>query len=216
MLVSHRHRFIFLKTIKTAGSSIELALQQALLPACDPKRQDGYDNKEGIVGARGDNPQRKKYWNHMNAKDVYDGLGYQKFNAYFRTSAIRNPFDKVVSWFFFGFHKKTDFASDREAFNSFLANAPRFPVDRTIYTIGGAIVCESFVRFERLQPDADALIARLTGGKQTKLSLSTAKAGNRDKSIPFQDYYNKASRDAVARAFAFELENFGYTFKGSA
>jgi hypothetical protein len=72
MLVSHEKKFIYIKTIKTAGTSVEMALQ----PCCMPKGgvvtewTDCSETKTGIVGARGPNAHSQLWWNHMPASVI--------------------------------------------------------------------------------------------------------------------------------------------------
>jgi hypothetical protein len=53
MLVSHTAQFIFLKTLKTGGASVEIALQKLFLPQSRAKNQPVFEDETGIVGARG-------------------------------------------------------------------------------------------------------------------------------------------------------------------
>jgi hypothetical protein len=212
MLVSHTAQFIFLKTLKTGGTSVELALQKLFLPQSVAKKQPLFEDESGIVGARGEAPSHDTYWHHMTALEVYRKLGYQTFNRYRRISIVRNPFDKVLSQFFFRIHKPESFAADKVKFNDYVRSAKRLPVDRQIYSIKKIICCTHLMFYERLQEDFNAVLRDLSNGAQRELELGRHKSGFRDKSIPYQDYYEPDSRDLVAKAFDFELETFGYSF----
>jgi hypothetical protein len=214
MLVSHTAQFIFFKTVKTGGTSVELALQKLFLPRSVAKKQPFYEDGNGIVGARGASPAKENYWSHMTALEVYRKLGYSTFNRYRRISIVRNPFDKVVSQFFFREHRGENFAVDKTKFNAYVRAAQRLPVDRNIYSIKKIICCTHLMFYERLQEDFNAVLRELSGGEHREAELGRHKAGFRDKSIPYQDYYDPDSRDLVAKAFDFELENFGYSFAG--
>ena len=102
MLVSHAKKFIFTKTAKTGGTSVEVAFQRY----CAPPNSD-LDSGEpsvteyGIVGARGKNAQTATWWNHMSARQIKHQLGDNVWDEYFKFSIVRNPYDKVVSWFHF-------------------------------------------------------------------------------------------------------------------
>jgi len=104
MLVSHRYRFIYTKTAKTAGTSVEVYFE----PYCmrpgewEPSHvRDDYESEAGIVGFRGPNrPPDCKWWHHMPAAMIRERLGEEVWNNYFKFCVIRNPYDKVASGFF--------------------------------------------------------------------------------------------------------------------
>lgn len=214
MLVSHNAKFIFFKTVKTGGTSVELALQKLFLPQSLAKRQLLYEDENGIVGARGASPAKENCWSHMTALEVYRKLGYRTFNRYRRVSIVRNPFDKVVSQFFFREHRCENFVADKAKFNDYVRAAKRLPVDRNIYSIKKIICCSHLMFYERLQEDFNAVLRELSNGEHREAELGRHKSGFRDKTIPYQDYYEPDTSDLVAKAFDFELENFGYSFAG--
>ncbi len=80
MLVSHRERFIYLKTVKTAGTSVEIFLE----PHCrDDARTPTHACAEhvspaGIVGARGPDVDHHRYYNHMPAERVRAAIGEEE------------------------------------------------------------------------------------------------------------------------------------------
>ena len=49
MIISHEHKFIFLKTKKTAGTAIEAALSELCGPSCviTPYREESEERPEG-------------------------------------------------------------------------------------------------------------------------------------------------------------------------
>ena len=75
MIVSKSHKFIFLKTRKTAGSSIQVALSTI----CDPLQDiiTGSNKKEGVLDEKG-----------------YAGWNYKKFFTYHP----HPPIEQVKKW----------------------------------------------------------------------------------------------------------------------
>ena len=79
MLVSHSKKFIYIKTIKTAGTSVEVAMQKYCLP---PKGEippgtvgrEAIETSYGIVGKRGECVEGYKWFNHMPASRIRDQL----------------------------------------------------------------------------------------------------------------------------------------------
>ena len=86
MLVSHRQKFIFLKTKKTAGTALEMALE----PWARPENEDAdlshvtkpVETEAGIVGARGSGSVRNKWYNHMTAALVKERLDPRIWDSY--------------------------------------------------------------------------------------------------------------------------------------
>ena len=64
MIISHEHRFIFLKTKKTAGTAIEAALSQLCGPECvvTPYREESEQDRKGLApqNYRIDHPLKPK------------------------------------------------------------------------------------------------------------------------------------------------------------
>lgn len=117
MIVSHRYRFIFLKTRKTGGTSVEIGLSRFCSPAdiiTPVTLQDeqlraslGYPGPRNaaialrhyetldwlrLLGKR----RRKQYFNHATAEYVRHHIGESIWNSYFKFCFERNPFDKPL------------------------------------------------------------------------------------------------------------------------
>lgn len=120
MIISHKHKFIFIKTQKTAGSSIKLALAKF----CDNKDiissmgdEDNYLKKTlGYRGAQNNYLPYKAYWKRDWFNYLYNGFRYNftdhmsaseiklrfknEWKDYYTFCFERNPFDKVISWYY--------------------------------------------------------------------------------------------------------------------
>jgi hypothetical protein len=217
MLISHPCRFIYLKTRKTAGTSVEIYLE----PYCvDPKSyvgelhgRDQVESEWGVVGARA--RTNAKWYNHMAAARVRELVSSEIWECYWKFCVVRNPFDKVVSYFW---HKlapelrealgKRDFADARKIFAAW-TELRQFPNDAFIYTIDGAPAVDDFLRYERLESDMATLCARLKIPWQPN-RMGRYKSDWRKRSEAFEEYYTAEAAERVAEAFAWELEYFGY------
>lgn len=102
MLISHQYRFIFIKTHKTAGTSIEVDLARYLAPedVVTPIRPP----EPGHEARNYDHPGwlmrrilKRNYWNHMPAREVRRVLGRKRFESYFKFCVEREPVAKCQS-----------------------------------------------------------------------------------------------------------------------
>lgn len=215
MLISHRARFIYLKTKKTAGTSIEIALE----PWCWP--EGGYPGDRhatpeavgpaGIVGTRMMG-QRRTWYNHMPASEIRD-LVPGAWESYLRFCAIRNPYDKVVSLFWWELDParrlqlaQADFHEVMDAFTDFTGTSD-LGIDRDKYQLDGAICVHRFIRYESLARDFRETCDQL--GIVTP-RLGTFKQEARLRPEPFAAYFGRQAAQAVAGAYAFEIDHFGY------
>lgn len=220
MLVSHRHQFIYLKTIKTAGTSVEIYFERFCVPSGeDAPAQHGREaavSAAGIVGFRGADTSGQEWYNHMPARLLRERLGSEAWDAYFKFCAIRNPFDKAVSWFWFSLPESdrrelsaATFATVRAAFSRWIA-PDVLPRDRDVYTIDGREAVDAFVRYEHLEDDLSKICAGI-GVPWVPRALGRYKSEFRTRAEPFAEYYEAAEERIVRDVYGWELGRFGYT-----
>jgi hypothetical protein len=221
MLVSHRHRFIYTKTFKTGGTSVECFLEQFCVT--DPERQFTEESEElvsemGIVGFRGaKRPSDCKYWSHMPATAIKSAVGDKTWNEYFKFCVIRNPFEKLISAFYFSqhlMHGAVEFENIQEEaskFESWLKLHWRRYVDRDKYLMLDRFCLDAVVRYETLTRDLREVCRRL-GIDNDASSVPGLKTNIRPPGAKASDLYSEKSREIIEEAFRFELDYFGYSF----
>lgn len=104
MLVSHKHQFIFIKTYKTGGSSLEAYLERFCLPEGSDSNDHWRDESisdVGIVGFRKQvkRPSGVKFYEHQSIEEVARLMDPDQFNAYTKFAVMRNPFEVALSDF---------------------------------------------------------------------------------------------------------------------
>lgn len=224
MLLSHRYKFIYLKTMKSAGTSVEALLEHYCLPPgtkCGTHSRKMTISEYGIAGSRfhghGCNDQ---YYNHMRADEVRRNVGDSIWNDYFKFCNVRNPWDRMVSLFFNmnlkrSHHLRTaEFSEVQERFQKWV----RFKIqgnstnDHLIYTLDGRLAVDDVIRYESLHDDL-ARVCQKINIQYRPIELPTWKSDWRVRPEGYQDYYtDQTTIDAVAGAHQFELVQFGYTF----
>jgi hypothetical protein len=231
MLISHKKKFIFTKTAKTAGTSVESYYEPFCMPEGEWQelhRRSEYVSETGIIGYRGKDASGCKYYNHMPATEIRDLIGKERWDSYFKFTVVRNPFTKLVSgWYHFRrpnvgvfsicksiirdpaylpslLFKKKDIAE----FRAWVRSGGRI-IDRDKYLIDGQVAVDCFIKQEELAEGIQHVNAVL-GISNYNREIPTFKSGMRDKSIPIRDFYDSKTEKLVRESYAWEFERFGY------
>lgn len=217
MLVSHREQFIFTKTLKTAGTSIESYFEKYCMPNgewFETHDREEYVSDAGIIGYRGDNPKGRVWFNHMSAKEIYEIVGHDIWSRYYKFTIVRNPFDKLISGFYFRMHRSVinnyDGESDVEHFRRWI-KAGEAIIDRDKYLINGEECVDYFIRYENLH-EGIAHVCRRLSVPFLPSSIPTFKKGIRSNKYSINDYYDNETIQVVQEKYAWEIQRFGYHF----
>lgn len=225
MIISHEHKFIFLKTRKTAGTSVEMALSRFCGPAdvitLIRSESDATKRATGYAGERNFRiPLRNwalrdlakihrngwpSFHAHSPAKFVRDHVDLLVWREYFKFSIERNPFDRFVSQYYWNTRdRKADIASYAE-------NAARYRLSNwDVYAIGDRIVTDFLIRYERLAEDLATLQALLN--LPGPIEPPKTKVGHRPAQSHYRDVIDAALRAKIEAVCAREIAAFGYTF----
>jgi len=229
MILSHKYRFIFIKTAKTAGTSIEVFLsshcgpQDIVTPIVPPL--DGHQprNYEGFINPIPEIVERPrklfstlrhtmtsctKFYNHMPAREVKNRVPASIWNGYFKFCVERNPWDKVLSHYYMHAAR----AGGAFSLDEYLARG-RFPINYFRYTdrSGEKIIVDRVVRYENLLADLGEVFAQLNIPFDGTLSIA-AKSEYRADRRAYQEVFNDQQRQIVEQTFAREIELHGYRF----
>jgi sulfotransferase famil protein len=232
MIISHANRFIFLKTQKCAGTSIELALTQVCGPddVITVGPEDEKTRVQLVLGPQNCTiPQEYRpldwrlrkmlglrsswagstYFNHMPASKLRRSMDRHLFDAYRKVTVVRNPWDREVSLYFWRYRN----SKDRPSFESFV-RIPRYRPERKtfeLYSINGTVVADTVLRYENLEKDFADFIATLGTHKVPELPRAKGKYRS-ESSRDYRNLYSAAAQRIVARRYAREIEAFGYEF----
>lgn len=218
MLVSHRKQFIFTKTVKTASTSTEIFFEPFAMPEGEwefTHQRDEYESPSGIIGLRGTRVQGESYkWlNHMSAKRIKILLPESVWNSYYKFCNIRNPYDKVVSYFFHKNRKNLVDLDKNDVIDSFRTwcAGENLVQDTNKYLIDGNVVVDKFIRYENLKEDISS-ICNLLNIEASIDDLKSLKTLKMSRSIKMKDLYDEATKSIVEKEYSFELEYFKYKF----
>ena len=226
MIISHRHRFIFLKTRKTGGTSVEIALSRfcgpddvitPISPEDEAVRRDlgfpGPQNFEFPAERRRAADRLRCWWrgepygffNHAPAAWIARHVDPGVWSGYFKFCFERNPYDKAISRYYWS----TRESPEPPPIAAYLERAKRRQISNWhIYTIGDRVAVDFVGRYERLGEDLGAALAQI--GLSVELPLPRAKSRYRRDARHYSEVLDTRSRALVERVCARELAAFRY------
>jgi hypothetical protein len=231
MIISHEHKFIYLKTQKTASTSTELFLFRHILPndVVTPLQRSketeqcghrAYNNIRSVCFLdpypliNKFIPMKSRKWvdyhKHIQANQVREYVGEKVWSDYFKFTFDRNIYDRQVSHYHW--IVRSEAQKERyKNFDDFLNYEPDAKLDNfDIYSINGEVAVDFLGRYDRLYDDLEKIFSHL--GLASKLELQQAHSHYRPKDINYQDYYTETSRAQVTSWYPGELAIFDWQF----
>ena len=211
MIISHKHHFIFIKTHKTAGTSIEHYLSQY----CGPNDIITPFGKE-ILGKKfeGHNPRNYEgFYSHTSCKEIRLRIPQEVWENYFKFTFERNPWDKMVSRFW---HQgKVNDKLKKLSFEEFCTNCKNknfpFPSDFELYTIEGKVSVDFIGKYEHLLKDLCLVCDKLNIPFEPP--LPKLKSEFRISKEHYSKFYNEYTKNLVQTQFVNEIELLDYVFE---
>jgi hypothetical protein len=215
VIVSHKYKFIFIKTHKVAGTSVEFALtpfagEDGIVTPFAVKIDEKERQQSGIGGARNYETDNGAYRSHMPAQEVRTLLGPGQFDSYFKFSIERNSYDKAVSMYsWMNRDPKRPLNASFEEFAAGDGLRPAADFDR--YCIDGKPAMDFMVLYHDLQKGLDEVAQRLGLPERVDVSAIRRKSGYR--STPeYRAHYSPRSRELVEKQFSREIAHFNFAF----
>lgn len=202
MIINHKYKFIFIHIQKTAGTSITNAL---------------YSIEETE--------------NLHHSHSMLNSIDINKFKEYFKFCFVRNPFDRLLSWYNMilkkGIHNdwskyilenSTNFSEFLELTDIIIEKNPLelqstvdYPKSISFNQLDyitdklGNIQCDFIGRFENINNDFNILSQMLN----IKLELNHL---NKFEHNHYRNYYNQTDIEKVSKLYQRDIEYFNYTF----
>ncbi len=191
MIICHTHKFIYVKSFKTASTSVERFFQY-------------FCTDKDIVGYRGRNPIPKNcdWYNHMSPRHIKKKLNDDNiWDSYLKFGCIRNPWDRKVSAYFFTHANKQDYV--KKTFEDFCMNENSGDL-RSFYNLE----MDYYIRFETLHED----IKNVCNLLNIPCDLSRLPHDKQTEHEHYTKYYTDKMRDKIAEDCKKDIEFFNYTF----
>ena len=198
MILLRKHRLLFIKGVKVAGTSIEVFLSRhasaddIVTPIFPHSPEHEPRNYLGTDGA-------PAFYNHMGAAAVRSLIGDKDFLGLRRFGVVRNPFEKVRSHFAM----------------QYVRTGGNYDVDAAITDLGseverycdarGECLLTDVIRYERLDEGLKRLFDEV-GLPFDRLSIR--EKGEYRRQCPVEAAFDRAQVKRIAEKFSWEFEHY--------
>lgn len=195
-MISIKYKYIFIHIPKCAGSTIEDALQD---DSCI-LRKNTWPNNLNVTYPL----------NHLTLDDVEKSkIIFPHFSKYYSFTFTRNPFDRLVSEYFYLKKRLKKLSKDIKKGLIFLSDKNETGISGNHCMQQYKFINDSINyigRLENLQQDFDTICDEI-GIPQIDLPHK-----NKTKHKHYTEYYDDETRAIVAERYAKDIEYFGYKF----
>jgi len=228
MIISHTHKFIFVKSVKTAGTSVEAILSNYCSGKDVVTRLNDFPfnrNEKGEFIQRSMNDEEyREIGQHVDALIIKSRVPDNVWSDYLKFSIARNPWERVVSLYTWltrndpafkpqkRFYHRLGIPYDelketRKLFSIFVNND--WKTNDRFYIIDDELCVDFIIRYENLMEDFGELCKRIG---LPQVELPHLKAGFR-KGYHYSEYYDEESKAIVAERHKDDIRLFGYQFE---
>ena len=228
MIISHKYKFIFIKTAKTAGTSIEIFLSQMcderdiftpIYPHVEPHVARNYkgfwnplpelfeENFRNFYKLFKQVKKRNKFGNHFPASLIKKRVSKNTWNNYFKFCVERNPWDKTLSHYYMLKNRRGGSLSLEEYLQegNFCINYPK-------YTDSNCnIIVNKVIKYESLIEELDSIFSMLGIPFNGSLGVQ-AKSNYRENRLSYQDILTERQRGIIENIFRKEIMLHDYRF----
>jgi len=213
LVISKKHKYIFFHLPKNAGVSISRSLinQEKLLQI---KRYFAYISRR-ILKKKNNfyfsiKDKELIFFNsHITCYNFYDIFNKKHFNNYQKIAVIRNPWDRLVSRYFYS--KKIDLKFQNVTFKEFV----NFDIKNNMHVLNQYKFCtkdkvsfciDNVIKFENLNNDFNKISLSMFDKK------NLLKHSNKTEHGKYRSYYDTELKDKIYKNFKEDINFFDYEF----
>ena len=169
-------------------------------------------------------------WPHFYASLVRDLIGEQSYNEKFVFASVRNPWDRLVSWYHFNCHDTRAGDTQKQKYKSLgfkgwimescphvgwkphhFAHQPEDPICQLTWITddNGKIIVDHIVRLENLQSDLEQIKDKLG---LSSLRVPVLNQSHQRKEKNYRTYYDQETKNKVFKLFEEDIRTFKYEF----
>jgi len=205
-MISHQHKCIFIHIPKCGGTSLENIIW--------PEPRKTSDLWMGFI-SKYQNKYQTGGLQHLTGNLIRREIGSEKFEAFYKFTIVRNPWDKAISQFFYMQHRPDlrDFIGMKEddPFKRYLQlTAGKLHVQwekqvRFFLDDNGEMLVNYLGHLECFEKDATTILDHLN----IRASIPHV---NATQHRHFTEYYDKESQEMVADHYREDIQILGYSF----
>lgn len=228
MIISHKHKFIFIKTRKTAGTSIEILLSSICGPddiITSNNRNDEkirqslgfsgpqntlipfryYSLREWLLFLR--KGRRLEFTNHNSAAFVRRHIPISIWQSYYKFTFERDPYDRYISNYYWWMRKSIKVSPIHGFIQKRLSTAGPH---HSIYRIKGILAVDKVFPYEQLEKSIEEIDRQLNLKLPVSIKDVRAKSGIRQDRRKVEEVLDEKSIRLINRREreTFELMNY--------
>ncbi|MFC6602832.1 sulfotransferase family 2 domain-containing protein [Ectobacillus funiculus] len=179
----------------------------------DLRAKLGKSPQNYVIEVHADNQiEKKEFYNHIPATKIKELIGENIWNSYYKFCFERNPWDKVISAYYFINAQRPN--EKKITFKQFLDSYLKIPYNYPLYTIDDSVAVDFIGKYENLEEDMIKICKKI--GLPYDGWLPKAKGNYRKNSEHYTQFYTLAQKQIVEKYFVKEIELFNYRFGSDA